>query len=463
MQGVWAKFTRRGFTDVMAVELQTNKDGQVLLYIGDRVVEATERPMADGGTISLRFDVTKREQALAQLAESRNAAEKASKAKSDFLASMSHEFRTPLNAIIGFGQVLQLDPTSNLTAEQKGFLADIERSGKHLLSLVNEVLDLAGIEAGKLKLTLEALAPDALLSQVISEMRPVAEKAGVSLLFIPGRASPVLAWADERRVRQIALNLIANAIKYNRAGGTVQARIQVLDDKVRLAVEDNGVGISESDQKKVFTKFERLGAERSAIEGAGIGLSLCKSLAEAMGGAIGFRSEPGQGSIFWLDLPITEPMGRERAEGDQAPDQPARERPAGYSLLYVEDNPDNVRLMESMMAAKPGVELISAESGPRGIDAALTYRPDIILLDLALPGLNGLDVLKRLKSAPELAGTPIFALSAAAQPEDVRKGLDAGFDRYFTKPLDVKAFLEAIDNVIESDGAEPSAERRARA
>lgn len=433
-------------------------DGAIRFEVDGRIIETSETRMQDGGTISLRFDVTERERALVAEKAARAEADKANRAKSDFLSSMSHELRTPLNAVIGFGQMLEMDTTETLTAEQREYADHVVKSGQHLLGLVTEVLDLAGIEAGRVRLSLEAVDLNGVVAHVVESMRPVATKAGVKLALVDEGDAPVVR-ADIQRLRQVLMNLVSNAIKYNRRDGEVWVELALDAERAKVAIRDTGLGIDPSRAEDVFTPFERLGAERSDVEGAGIGLSLCKGLIEAMDGDIGFESELGAGSTFWIELPVAAAADLDVEHGMEAP---AFGHAGGYSMLYVEDNPANLRLMELMVATLTDVEMYSAPNGTIGLDLAKAKRPDIIILDLNLPGMSGFDVLKALKEAPETWGTPVIALTAAAMPSDVERGLAAGFYRYVTKPLDVKDFLSAVEEALQSrhaasdDDADPS-------
>ncbi|HUH85649.1 MAG TPA: ATP-binding protein [Stellaceae bacterium] len=372
---------------------------------------------------------------------------RASRAKSDFLAGMSHELRTPLNAVLGFAQMLQIDRERSLSAAQKSYCADIVRAGNHLLELVNEVLDLAGIEAGRLKLSIERVAVRDALDAVRRTMTPLAVKAGVSFaVSIPEGEAEVSA--DDLRLRQVLLNLVSNAIKYNRPGGEVMLTAERrAGGRVRFIVTDTGIGIAPGSQQDLFQPFRRLGAEHSGIEGTGIGLALSRRLVDAMSGAIGFASEVGKGSSFWVDLP--EAASRPRVEAAETANAASpRARPGGFSLLYVEDNPANLRLMEYLVSTLPEVAMLSAPTPQLGLELALVHRPDVIVLDINLPGMTGFELLARLKAQPETRDVPVLALSAAASSRDVKRGLEAGFFRYITKPLDVNAFLASIDEAL---------------
>ena len=369
----------------------------------------------------------------------------ANQAKTEFLASMSHELRTPLNAVIGFGQMLEMDQPRTLTADQQEYAQYIVKSGHHLLALISEVLDLAGIESGHLKLSVETVNADALIIDVLKTMGPVASKSGIRLTHDTSDWQPSVQ-ADVQRFRQVLLNLVSNAIKYNKPNGSVTVRLFKYEGRARIEFSDTGLGISEPLWPKIFMPFERLGHESSEIEGAGIGLALSKRLVEAMDGRIGFESSLGVGSPFWIDLALSETALRDPL--DESADM--RLTAGGYSLLYVENNPSNLRLMEHLIGTQPNVQMYSAPSGGLGLELARARRPDVIVLDLNLPGMSGFDILKHLKSTPETWNTPVLALTAAAMPNDVKRGLAAGFFRYITKPLDVNAFLTAIEDALSN-------------
>jgi len=356
---------------------------------------------------------------------------------------MSHELRTPLNAVIGFGQMLEMDRPRTLTADQQEYAQYVVKSGHHLLALISEVLDLAGIESGHLKLSVEPVNADALIIEVLKTIEPVALKSGIRLTHDASDWRPNVQ-ADVQRFRQVLLNLVSNAIKYNKPNGSVTVRLFKHEGRARIEFSDTGLGISEPLWPKIFTPFERLGHESSEIEGAGIGLALSKRLVEAMDGRIGFESSAGVGSTFWIDLALSETAPRDPlgASADM------RLAAGGYSLLYVEDNPSNLRLMEHLIGTQPNVQMYSAPSGGLGLELARARRPDVIVLDLNLPGMSGFDILKHLKSHPETWNTPVLALTAAAMPNDVKRGLAAGFFRYIAKPLDVNAFLTAIEDAL---------------
>ncbi len=408
------------------------------------------RRTREGGMVSIRSDITESKQREADLMAARAAADAASQAKSEFLSRMSHELRTPLNAIIGFAQMLQLDRKNALSSEQREYSNFILSGGKHLLSLVNEVLDFARIEAGTLKLTVERVSVKTSLADIQHTMTPMAAKAGVPLVVMETVDVPDVR-ADELRLRQVLINLTSNAIKYNRPGGTVRLSASKHQGRVRFEIADSGPGISSEHHADLFQPFQRLGAEYTSVEGTGIGLAICKRLTEAMGGSIGFTTAMGVGSTFWVDLPIENALpataAAPSAEVELAAAAPLATA-GGYTLLYVEDNPANLRLMEHLISMLPNVGMLSAPTPKLGLDLAAAHRPDVIVLDLNLPGMSGYELLARLRAMPETRDSPVMALTAAALPKDIERGLAAGFFRYLTKPLDIKAFLAAVDEVL---------------
>ncbi|WP_052162504.1 transporter substrate-binding domain-containing protein [Aquabacterium sp. NJ1] len=378
-----------------------------------------------------------------QLVLARDASEQASRAKSEFLSRMSHELRTPMNAILGFSQLIEMDAGSS--PRTKGHVQEILRAGKHLLHLINDVLDLEQVEAGRVALNTEVVEVSELVGELLSLMQPLADKQQVRLHT--GDMQGLAVMADAIRVRQIVLNLLSNAIKYNRVGGEVWLEAQVQAGQfVRISVRDTGMGIAERHLGLLFQPFNRLGAEAGPIEGTGIGLSLCRRLAELMRGSMGVRSQEGEGSVFWVDLPQAMPHVQALdAQGAgatmPAPMGPTKSgvlpSPRTATLLYVEDNPANLQLMTQIVSRHQGVSLISAPLGQLGLDLARAHRPDLILLDIHLPDMDGYAVLGQLRSKPETRNTPVIAVTANAMPMDVQRIRDAGFDDYVPKPIRV--------------------------
>jgi len=377
------------------------------------------------------------------------AAEAANRSKSDFLSRMSHELRTPLNAVLGFSQLLELD---ELTPDQEQAVGQITKGGRHLLDLINEILDISQIETGTLALSPEAVPIRALIAETLDLLRPLAAERGITLLSDgtpPG--PPVHVFADRQRLKQILLNLVGNGIKYNREGGTVSiACAEPSAGTLRVQVTDTGPGIAAEHLELLFTPFERLGAERTTIEGTGIGLALSRRLAEVMGGALGVQSTPGRGSTFWVEFPQVEgPVDRLERLGEVgaavASAVPGPDRPA---ILHVEDNLANIQLVERVLAQRPGVRLIPAMQGRLGLELARQHHPVLVLLDLNLADVGGEEILRALRDDPLTATIPVVIVSADAMPRQVQRLLSAGATAYLTKPIDVRQLLELVDRAL---------------
>jgi signal transduction histidine kinase/ActR/RegA family two-component response regulator len=383
------------------------------------------------------------------------AAEAANHSKSDFLSRMSHELRTPLNAVLGFAQLLELD---ELTESQQESVESIVKGGRHLLNLINEVLDISRIETGSLPFSLEPVHVTELIDDTLTLMRPLADHRRIVVTDSRAPAGDSYVLADGQRLKQILLNLVANAIKYNHDGGTVAVSCQAADDEqLRITVADTGPGIPAEYLDRLFVPFERLGAERGDVEGAGVGLALSLRLAEGMGGTIGVDSAVGQGSSFWVQLPFTEnPLDRpDRCQ----PADPDHDDGATVSfaprrkILYIEDNPSNVRLVERLLARRGDVEVISAMQGRIGFALAREHRPALILLDLHLPDISGEQLLRQLRDHPLTATIPVVILSADATDRQIERLLAAGADAYLTKPLDLQDLLAALNQNMDAPSA----------
>ena len=381
----------------------------------------------------------------------KEAAERSSEAKSEFLAMMSHELRTPLHGILGFAQLIDGRHYGQLTEKQKEFIDAILFSGNHLLELINDVLELSKIESGRMTVSMERVEVVPVMKSVLATLSQAADKAGVALRGGNFGISLPPVHADRVRLAQCLMNLGTNAIKYNRREGSVTFSYGVVDGRVRISVTDTGRGIPKDRQAELFEPFNRLGAERTGVEGTGVGLTLTRRLVELMGGKIGFVSTEGQGSCFWIDLPIYVQAQAHAPADARAPSAPWRGR---GTVLYIEDNPSNLLLMRNIIATLPGVRLVEATSGAAALAAVEAQRPDTVIVDIDLPDINGFALLKQLHDRSGFSRTPILALSASALPGQVRRGLDAGFFAYLTKPIDVGAFLKVLEAALTSGSAE---------
>ena len=393
--------------------------------------------------IAIRTDITARVEAT-QLADAAN------QAKSTFLSSMSHELRTPMNAILGFSQMLEFNPKEPLTKAQKDCVDHIMKGGHHLLELINDILDLAKIEAGKVDLSIEDISTSDIIADCLMLVTTMAESRGISIsgAGLDGRFE---VRADYTRLKQVLLNLMSNAVKYNRENGSVTFNIEKTDaNMARIAITDTGDGISADKQGELFKPFSRLDMEQSEIEGTGIGLVVCKNLIELMSGSIGMTSEVGKGSTFWIEMPLAESKQKEdRARTDATEVTIEQQLPDMKGvLLYVEDNPANLGLMELIVSRIEGLSMISAHNGELGIELARANKPDLIILDINLPGMSGIDVLRELRQRDETKNIPVLALSAAVTKYDIDKGIEAGFQRYLAKPIKVTEIADAIKTTL---------------
>jgi PAS domain S-box-containing protein len=385
-----------------------------------------------------------------KLESAKSVAEKANRAKSEFLSSMSHELRSPLNAILGFAQLLE-SATPPPTVSQTKSISRILQSGWYLLKLINEVLDLAVIESGKVSLSKEPVSLSELMNECQSMMEPQAQARGIRMTF-PLFENPVFVSADRTRLKQIILNLVSNAIKYNKEQGTVVVDCSVGGpNRVRIGVKDTGAGLPPEKLVQLFSPFNRLGQEAGSVAGTGIGLVVSKRLVELMGGVIGVESSVGMGSVFWFELLSAEAPRVAAQSGEaKAVDQPeASDGAPRRTLLYVEDNPANMELVEELIARFPDIGLVTAVNGTLGIEIARATLPEVILMDINLPGINGIKALKILREDPTTAHIPVIALSANAMTRDIEEGLEAGFFRYLTKPIQINEFMDTLKEALE--------------
>ena len=423
-----------------ALELET-RDGRTLRII--------DRPTAEHGTVSLIIDVTEDRSHADELRRARQQAEAASGAKSEFLASMSHELRTPLNAVLGFAQLLQRDRKQPLSDRQQERIEHVLRGGEHLLKLIDEVLDLARIEAGGVTISAEPVGVREVLEQVMTTLEPLAARVNVRLAILPVQDVPTVT-ADRTRLEQILMNFGSNAIKYNRPGGHVTFTVTRDETKVRILVADDGLGIPEDKRSKIFEPFQRAGQETGPIEGTGIGLAISKRLAELMAGTVGFKSETGRGSTFWVEVPIDK-VGV-AAQVDPATlrniDMQLVSRAAMRKVVYVEDNPSNIAFMRDLMDDLPSIELITAPTAEIGLELIRAHQPALVIMDINLPGMSGFDAMKRLKEWPDTCAIPVIALSAAALVKDTSRSREAGFYRYLTKPVKVDELAATLEELL---------------
>jgi len=410
--------------------------------------DVTERKQAERSLRKLNEELELRVTArTAELLSAKNEAERANQSKSDFLSRMSHELRTPLNAVLGFGQLLAL---STREPRQSAHVRHILEAGQHLLDLINEILDLSRVESGQMALTLEPVSVRELVGECMVLVRPLAEAHGVELICEPVEADGQVL-ADRTRLRQVLINLLSNGIKYNRTGGRLWVRSAMLGDVLRLSVSDEGAGLTSEQQARLFVPFERLDADARQIEGTGIGLALSKRLVGMMGGRIGVDSRPGEGSTFWVSLPRCEISAGLTQVHPRTPwrlELAARAGQGQRTVLCIEDNDLNLRLIEHLLSHRPDLELLTAMTPVAGLEAATTRRPDLILLDINLPDMDGYEVLRRLRADTRTAAIPVIAVTSNAREEDKERARLAGFSAHVTKPIHVQGLMDEIDRLM---------------
>jgi PAS domain S-box-containing protein len=427
-----------------------------LRTVSGRYLRLTERKTADQGTLTMIADVSDDVHRAEELRQAREQSDAASAAKSEFLSSMSHELRTPLNAILGFAQLLERDRKQPLSERQLERIGHVMRGGEHLLRLIDDVLDLSRIEAGRTSVSAEPVELGDVLAEVVHILEPMAARAQIRIAdpsIAPG-ASRVIA--DRTRFAQILMNFGSNAIKYGRPHGRVAFRTEVLPNALRVTVADDGIGIPVDKRDKIFEPFQRAGQEAGPIEGTGIGLTISKRLAELMHGSVGFDSELGRGSEFWIDLPVDRqhaaplPAFRDEAGGLRLATGERR-----HTVVYVEDNPSNIAFMRELVSELPSVELLTAPTAEIGLELIRARQPKVVILDINLPGMSGFEAIRLLREWPETRDIPVIGLSAAALARDTTRARDAGFYRYLTKPVKVAELTETLEGLLEA-GSDPA-------
>ncbi len=416
---------------------------------GDVIRDTENRALRMLGAVR---DVSSRKEADEALRTAKNEAENANKAKSEFLSSMSHELRTPMNAILGFSQMMQYNPSEALTDTQNDCVNQIIKGGAHLLELINEVLDLAKIEAGKADLSMEDIEAAKVVDECVSMVVAMAELNEITINGPGPGLDNYMVRADSVRLKQVLLNLLSNAVKYNRQGGHVTVSYSVMPGGLlRISVRDTGAGIPAEKQDQLSQPFSRLGAETTEIEGTGIGLTVTRQLMKLMGGRVGFDSLEGRGSTFWVELPLSGKSPEDAPVSDGPTENSGGKRIAGLSgaVLYVEDNQANVQLIETLVERIDGLEMVCVGNAEDGLGLAESKLPDVILMDINLPGMSGLEALKLLRRNGKTKNIPVIALTARATKKDIEKGMEAGFDEYLTKRFRVEVIIAALARALK--------------
>ena len=414
------------------------------------------RSLDDGMIVQTYQDITTLRTAIEAAREAQYTAEQANQAKTDFLSNMSHELRTPLNAIIGFTEFVLVNEKESVTENQRDSLSQVLKAGRHLLNLIEDILDLAKIEANSVALTIEPVEPCAVIDECIALTASFGATREVGVWNRINETSLPSIDVDRTRFKQVLLNLLSNGIKYNSRGGSVRIEGSVTaDKKLRIGVRDDGPGIAGSDIKKLFDPFDRLGAENSAIEGTGIGLTITKRLVDQMGGRISVESTVGEGTTFWMDFSISA-RALSAAEGGSdrrvATEAPSAAVPDGGKVLCIDDDPAHLELVRKMLGQQGRLTLVDAPTGELGLERARTERPDVIIIDVDLAGIDGYDLLETLRAMPETENTPVVALAAGVTEAERRKGEQAGFFRYLVKPVATAEMVRTVEEALSAGG-----------
>ena len=434
-----------------SVELQLTRKDSPALYVHMQMLASS----TSKGHMDIRaalVDITDKKKVEQELLQAKEQSEEANRAKSQFLSCMSHELRTPLHAILGFAQILEINRNNTLDQADKNAVKEILSGGWHLLEIVNDLLDMSAIEANKVELNIGAVELAGHFQECTDAIRPLAEQREINLSSMVTACEDIYVRADPVRLKQVLLNLLSNALKYNRQKGSVTLSCEeVGSDTIRIVVADTGLGIAEEDLPRLFEPFSRLYLRTHDVEeGTGIGLTIAKQLVERMGGQLGVDSKVGEGSRFWIELPRSHGSGQELPVNGSANTSTAACEAEKKTVLYVEDSPSHIHLVETLVKGMPGLKLLTAPTPELGLELALAHQPDLIVLDICLPGMSGFEVLQTLRGNAATAAIPVIAVSANAMPADIEKGLQAGFQRYLTKPLNIEEFSEAIDALLQT-------------
>ncbi|MDT8404251.1 ATP-binding protein [Sulfuriflexus sp.] len=433
------------------VELELIRKDYPTLYVHMQMLASS----TSKGHMNIRaalVDITDKKRVEQELLQAKEQAEEASRAKSQFLSCMSHELRTPLHAILGFAQILDINRNNTLDQTDKNAVKEILNGGWHLLEIVNDLLDMSAIEANKVELNIEAVELARHFQEGLDAIRPLARQREINLSSTVKACADIYVRADPVRLKQVLLNLLSNALKYNCQKGSVSLSCEEVGaDTVRIVVADTGRGIAEEDLPRLFEPFSRLYLRTHDVEeGTGIGLTIAKQLVERMGGHLGVESKVGEGSRFWIELPRSHGPGQDLPATSSAAVSTAGREVEKKTVLYIEDSPSHIHLVETLVKGMPDLQLLTAPTPELGLELAQAHRPDLIVLDICLPGMSGFEILQTLRASAATSEIPVIAVSANAMPADIEKGLQAGFQRYLTKPLNIGEFSEALDALLQA-------------